>query len=237
MHTIGSKNIQSLFDSIARRYDWFNSIATAGMDRKWRKEAVRLAAPSLMENSLDAATGTGRLAVELASVSNNVSAIDFSSAMIKEAVEYVEKQGLTRNITILQSDVLNLPFRSESFNCATIGFGLRNLPNIQRGLEELYRVLKPNSYLVILDIVRPKGFAKKIIYKIFFQKILPYIGWFLSGKRQPYQYLPNSVESYLSPRELSALMESTGFRQVHYSLRAIGSIALHVGLKNPEKLQ
>jgi demethylmenaquinone methyltransferase/2-methoxy-6-polyprenyl-1,4-benzoquinol methylase len=85
--------------------------------------------------------------------------------------------------------------------------------------------------------VRPKGFAKKIIYKIFFQKILPYIGWFLSGKRQPYQYLPNSVESYLSPRELSALMESTGFRQVHYSLRAIGSIALHVGLKNPEKLQ
>ena len=231
MQTIGSKSVQDLFNSIALRYDWFNYIASGGMDHKWRKEAVKLAAPSFVENGLDAATGTGRLAVELAKMSENVSAVDFSSAMMKGAVKYVEKQGFNKNIFLLQSDVLNLPFRSESFNCATIGFGLRNLPDIQRGLEELCRVLRPDSHLVILDIVKPTGLIKKLIYHIFFLKILPYVGWFLSGKRKPYQYLPNSVETYMTPDELSALMESTGFHKVSYTLRAIGSIAIHVGLK------
>ena len=231
MQKIGSKSVQDLFNSIAKRYDWFNSIASGGMDAKWRREAVKLVAPSFVENGLDAATGTGRIAVELAKITKNVIAVDFSSAMIQSAEKYVEQQGFDQKISLLQSDVLNLPFRSESFNCATIGFGLRNLPDIQRGLQELFRVLRYDSRIVILDIVKPKGIIKKLIYKIFFQQILPYVGWFLSGKRQPYQYLPNSVETYLSPDELTHLMESTGFHEVSYSLKAIGSIAIHVGVK------
>lgn len=231
MQTIGSKSVQDLFNSIASRYDWFNSIASGGMDHKWRKEAVKLAAPSYVQNGLDAATGTGRIAVELAKITRNVTAVDFSSAMIESAAKYVEQQGFDQNIFLLQSDVLNLPFRSESFNCATIGFGLRNLPDIQRGLQELYRVLRRDSRVVILDIVKPTGLIQKLIYKIFFQKILPYVGWFLSGKRKPYQYLPNSVETYMTPDELTNLMESTGFHEVSYSLKAIGSIAIHVGVK------
>jgi demethylmenaquinone methyltransferase/2-methoxy-6-polyprenyl-1,4-benzoquinol methylase len=218
-----------MFDRIAKRYDAFNTVASFGRDEAWRRLAAKLAAPEHVERALDAASGTGKLAAALATQATHVAALDFSNPMLQKSKPIIAAAGLTERVLPLQADVLTLPFPDATFDCATIGFGLRNLDDIPAGLAEFMRVLKPGGRLVVLDIVKPKNIVSKAIYSVGFQGVMPLVGWALSGSRAAYQYLPNSVQRYLTPKELVVAMEQAGFSDVSYRNLMLGSIALHLG--------
>ena len=218
-----------MFDRIAKRYDTFNTVASFGRDEAWRQLAIQQAAPERISRALDAASGTGKLAAALAAKADHVTALDFSSAMLVRSKRLFEIQGLRKKVSPMQGDVLTLPFRDNTFDCATIGFGLRNLDNIFAGLTEFRRVLKPDGRLVVLDIVMPTNLASKVIFAIGFRSLLPLVGWALSGNHAAYQYLPKSVQTYLTPTELAAMMKKTGFSEVGYRKLFLGSIAIHWG--------
>ena len=229
MSTGHPQRVQQMFDRIAKRYDAFNTVASFGRDEAWRRLAVRLAAPEHVERGLDAASGTGKLAAALANQAAQVTALDFSAAMLQRSKSVLEQQNLEHRVNPLQGDVLALPFPDDTFDCATIGFGLRNLDDIPTGLAEFRRVLKPGGRLVVLDIVKPRNILNKAIYTIGFRGMLPLVGWALSGSRTAYQYLPDSVERYLNPKELVRAMEQAGFSGVSYRNLFLGSIAIHTG--------
>lgn len=216
-----------MFDRIAKRYDAFNTVASFGRDEAWRRLAVRLAAPEHVDRALDAASGTGKLAAALAAQATHVTALDFSNPMLQRSMPLLKAQGLSTRVASIQGDVLALPFPDATFDCATISFGLRNLDDIPAGLAEFQRVLKPGGRLVVLDIVKPKNIVSKAIYTIGFRGMLPLVGWALSGSRTAYQYLPASVQLYLTPTELVAAMTQAGFSDVSYQNLMLGSIALH----------
>jgi len=227
------RRVQRMFDRIAKRYDTFNTVASFGRDEAWRQLAVQLAAPDPINRALDAASGTGKLAAALAAKADHVTALDFSNAMLLRSKQLFEIQGLREKVSPLQGDVLALPFSDNTFDCATIGFGLRNLDNIFAGLTEFRRVLKPDGRLVVLDIVMPTNIVSKAIFYIGFRSMLPLVGWALSGNRAAYQYLPDSVQTYLTPPELAAMMKKAGFSEVGYRQLFLGSIAIHWGRVDP----
>lgn len=225
--------VQRMFDRIAKRYDAFNTVASFGRDEAWRRLAVRLAAPEHVERALDAASGTGKFAAALATRATHVTALDFSNPMLQRSQSLLEAQGLSASVASIQGDVLALPFPAATFDCATIGFGLRNLDDIPAGLAEFERVLKPGGRLVVLDIVRPSNILSKAVYTIGFRGMLPLVGWALSGSRTAYQYLPDSVQRYLTPSELVAALSDAGFSEVSYRKLMLGSIAIHSGRASP----
>lgn len=222
--------VQRLFDSIARRYDAFNTIASFGRDESWRRLTARMAAPAPVERGLDAAAGTGKLSAALAACAAHVTALDFSANMLARGGPDLTAQGLAGRVHRVQGDILALPFPDNTFDCATIGFGLRNLADIPLGLREFRRTLKLGGRLAILDIVRPRSALGRATYGVGFRRLLPLVGWALSGNRRAYQYLPDSVERYLDPDELAQEMEEAGFADVTFRNLMLGSIALHWGV-------
>lgn len=223
------RRVQRMFDAIARRYDAFNTVASLGRDESWRRLTARIAAPEPVALGLDAAAGTGKLSAALAARAEHVVALDFSAPMLLRGGPDLAARGLTKRIHRLQGDILALPFPDATFDCATIGFGLRNLADIPLGLREFRRALKPGGRLAVLDIVRPRGVVGKAAYGIGFRRVMPLVGWALSGERSAYQYLPESVERYLDPDELASAMAEAGFTDVGYRGLMLGSIAVHWG--------
>ena len=219
-----------MFDGIARRYDAFNTVASLGRDESWRRLTARIAAPEPVERGLDAAAGTGKLSAILAARARQVTALDFSAPMLARGGPELAAQGLSERIHRVQGDVLALPFPDATFDCATIGFGLRNVADIPLGLREFRRTLKPGGRLAVLDIVRPRSAIGRAAYGVGFRRLMPLVGWALSGDRGAYRYLPESVERYLAPDELAAAMTAAGFAGIGYRRLMLGTIAIHWGV-------
>ena len=224
------QRVQRMFDGIARRYDAFNTVASLGRDESWRRLTARIAAPEPVERGLDAAAGTGKLSAALAARVTQVTALDFSAPMLVRGGPDLAARGLSKRIQRVQGDVLALPFPDATFDCATIGFGLRNLADIPLGLREFRRTLKQGGRLAVLDIVRPRGAIGRAAYGVGFRRVMPLVGWALSGDRSAYQYLPKSVERYLAPNELAEAMQAAGFTNVGYRGLMLGAIAIHWGV-------
>ena len=224
------QRVQRMFDGIARRYDAFNTVASLGRDESWRRLTARIAAPEPVERGLDAAAGTGKLSAALAARVTQVTALDFSAPMLVRGGPDLAAQGLLERVHRVQGDVLALPFPDATFDCATIGFGLRNLADIPLGLREFRRILKPGGRLAVLDIVRPRGAVGRAAYGVGFRRVMPLVGWALSGDRGAYRYLPDSVERYLAPNELAEAMRAAGFTNVGYRGLMLGAIAIHWGV-------
>ena len=212
--------VRRMFDRIAPVYDAMNRLMTAGLDQRWR----RIAADSAVrpgDRVLDVCCGTGDLALAAHALGGRVTGVDFSERMLDRAVR---KSG---EIEWKRGDALRLPFGDESFDAVTVGFGVRNLEDLDRGLVELRRVLRPRGRLAVLEITQPRG-PLALFYRLWFDVLVPLVGKVLPGG-SAYTYLPASVRRFPAPDELAGLMRRAGFDPVAYRLFAGGIVALHVG--------
>jgi demethylmenaquinone methyltransferase / 2-methoxy-6-polyprenyl-1,4-benzoquinol methylase len=213
--------VRKMFDRIAPVYDAMNRVMTAGLDGRWRRDAAAtIVHPG--DEVLDACCGTGDLAIAAAAAGGRVTGLDFSEEMLARA------RRKAPGIEWVQGDLLELPFPDERFDAATVGFGVRNVQDLQRALSELRRVLRPGGGLAILEITQPQGILAPF-YRVWFDKGVPVIGKLLPGGAA-YTYLPASVRRFPGPAELAKLMQASGFRDVRYRVFGGGIVALHVGV-------
>jgi len=223
--TLEATQVRAMFDRIAGLYDAMNTVMTAGLHHRWRERAVELAAVGPGSRVLDVATGTGDLAVALARAvapDGEVVACDFSEKMLERA------RAKAPELRFEWADALSLPYASDSFDAATVGFGVRNFSDLRRGIEEMVRVVRPGGRVVILEITRPTRQPLAGFYKTWFDRIVPSLGR-VAGDAAAYSYLPSSVARFPPPRELAGVMDGCGLRSISYVLTAGGIIALHVG--------
>jgi demethylmenaquinone methyltransferase/2-methoxy-6-polyprenyl-1,4-benzoquinol methylase len=219
--------VRAMFDRIAGFYDLMNSVMTAGLHHRWRARAADLAAVGPGDSALDVACGTGDLAIELArrvGTGGEIVGSDFSEEMLEHArVKAPELQWEWAN-------ALELPYASGRFHAATVGFGARNFSDLDRGLAEMARVVRPGGRVVVLEITTPRRPPLSTFYSVWFDRIVPLIGR-LTGEEEAYTYLPSSVKRFPGPEGLAAAMERAGLTDIRWVLTAGGIIALHVGTK------
>jgi demethylmenaquinone methyltransferase/2-methoxy-6-polyprenyl-1,4-benzoquinol methylase len=208
-----------MFDRIAGVYDLMNTVMTAGLHHRWRARAVDLARVGPGDRALDVATGTGDLAIELASRGADVVGSDFSEGMLARA------RAKAPGIRWEQADALALPYGDDEFAAATVGFGARNFGDLERGLREMVRVVRPGGRVVILEITTPRKPPLSVFFSVWFDRIVPLLGRF----DEAYTYLPSSVRRFPSPVRLAGLLADAGCRDVGWILTAGGIIALHHG--------
>jgi demethylmenaquinone methyltransferase/2-methoxy-6-polyprenyl-1,4-benzoquinol methylase len=226
-----SEQVQGMFDRIAGRYDLLNSVMTAGLHHTWRKRAGDRAELSPGETALDICCGTGDLTIELASrvtPDGRVVGCDFSEPMLDLAREKASRDYAT-NARFEWADALNLPYDDERFDAVTVGFGVRNLSDLNRGLTEMRRVLSPGGRLVILEITQPTRPPLSSFFSLWFDRIVPLLGR-LAGDPEAYSYLPESVRSFPSSMGLAEKMDTAGFERIRWTLLAGGIIAIHSGV-------
>jgi demethylmenaquinone methyltransferase/2-methoxy-6-polyprenyl-1,4-benzoquinol methylase len=212
-----------MFDRIAPVYDAMNRIMTAGLDMRWRRLAAQ-AAVRPGDRALDAACGTGDLALaDLKAGASRVTGLDFSERMLERA------RLKSSAIEWVQGDMLALPFADGTFDAATVGFGVRNVADLELALRELRRVLRPGGRLAILEITQPRG-ALRPFFSLWFDRVVPALGKVLPGG-SAYTYLPASVKRFPNAEKLAELMRDAGFADVHFKLLAGSIVALHSGSK------
>lgn len=240
--------IRGMFDRVARRYDLLNNVMSLGQHRRWRRIAARLAGIP-RGRILDLATGTGDFALELACYpGTEVVGLDFSVAMLAAARvklarlpsavlpasaplhqvhELQDSRGAAR-VPLVQADALALPFPDQTFDGLTSAFLLRNLADLGAGLAEMHRVLKPQGWIVALDITHPRGVLGRLV-RAYFRAVVPLLGGLLSGEWSAYRYLPASVGPFPEPESLSGFFRAAGFHNVSFVRLGLGSVAVHVG--------
>jgi demethylmenaquinone methyltransferase/2-methoxy-6-polyprenyl-1,4-benzoquinol methylase len=211
-----------MFDRIAGVYDLMNSVMTAGMHQRWRKRAADLARVGPGSRALDVATGTGDLAVALAERGADVVGSDFAEKMLEIARRKAPA------IEFEQGNALGLKYDTDSFDAATVGFGARNFSDLDQGLREMARVVKPGGRVVVLEITTPQRPPLSWFFRLWFDKVVPLIGR-VAGDPDAYEYLPSSVRRFPGPRDLAAKMAGAGMDDVRWVLTAGGIIAIHSG--------
>ncbi len=219
--SLPSEGVRSMFDRIAPVYDAMNRLMTAGLDQRWRRDAAE-AVVKPGDRVLDSCCGTGDLAIAAAAAGGQVTAIDFSRPMLERARRKAPE------LEWVEGDALALPFADDSFDAATVGFGVRNLSELDRGLRELRRVLHPGGRLAILEITRPTGLLAPF-YRLWFDFLIPAAGKILPGG-SAYTYLPASVRRFPDPQGLARLMDEAGFGEIRWRKFAGGIVALHTGV-------
>jgi demethylmenaquinone methyltransferase/2-methoxy-6-polyprenyl-1,4-benzoquinol methylase len=216
-----------MFDRIARRYDLMNSLMSAGFHHRWRRRAASLARLGPGNRALDACCGTGDLALELkrrVGPNGRVIGLDFSEPMLDEARAKSARLGV--EVEYVQGNALELPFEDGAFDAVTVGFGVRNLADLEGGLAELARVVRPRGRLVVLEITSPRRPPLSWFYAVWFDRLVPLLGA-LASDRDAYTYLPRSVRRFPAAPELAALMENLGLQDVRYLFLAGGIVAIH----------
>jgi demethylmenaquinone methyltransferase/2-methoxy-6-polyprenyl-1,4-benzoquinol methylase len=225
--TLSEPQVRAMFDRIAGFYDLMNSVMTAGLHHRWRARAADLAALQPGDSALDVSCGTGDLAIELArrvGSGGMVVGSDFSEEMLERA------RAKAPALVWEWGNALELPYETGRFDAATVGFGARNFSDLDRGLAEMARVVKPGGRVVVLEITTPHKPPLSTFYSVWFDRIVPLIGR-LTGEDEAYTYLPSSVKRFPGPEGLAVAMDRAGLRQIRWILTAGGIIALHVGTK------
>jgi demethylmenaquinone methyltransferase / 2-methoxy-6-polyprenyl-1,4-benzoquinol methylase len=227
-----AEQVNRMFDRIADRYDLLNSVMTAGLHHRWRRRAADRAELAPGDAALDVCCGTGDLTLELASrVSPDgyVVGCDFSEPMLDLARRKAAQRG-DAAARFEWADALQLPYDAGRFDAVTVGFGIRNFADRDRGLLEMARVLRPGGRLVILEITEPKRPPLSTFYSLWFDRIVPKLGS-AAGDAEAYSYLPESVHSFPSPHGLAEKMDAAGLGQIRWTVLAGGIIAIHSGVR------
>lgn len=228
--------MRAMFDRIARVYDRMNSVMTAGLHHRWRERAAEFAQLAPGARALDVACGTGDLTLELAGrvgPGGEVIGCDFAEAMLelaraKAAATAADASSPRAPMRFEWANALELPYRDDEFAAATVGFGVRNFSDLERGLSELTRVVRPGGRVVILEMTTPTRPPLSTFFRIWFDRVVPLLGR-AAGDGDAFTYLPRSVRRFPGPQELAATMERCGLHRIRYVLTAGGIIAIHVG--------
>ena len=219
--TLAPAAVEAMFDRISPVYDAMNRVMTAGLDRRWRRLAAE-AVVSSGDEVLDACCGTGDLALAAERAGGRVTGLDFSERMLERACRK------SASVRWVRGDVLALPFEDKSFDAVTIGFGIRNVEDLEAGLRELARVLRPGGRLGCLEITRPRGLLRPF-FRLWFDGLVPLAGKLLPGGAA-YTYLPASVRRFPGPEDLAELMRRAGYAGIEWRLLGGGIVALHTAV-------
>lgn len=228
------QRVQGIFDGLAKDYDKMNDIISLGTHRSWR--AKTMASIDIPKNGqiLDVAAGTGDWTIALAKElgdKGHVTGFDLSSEMLAVAREKVREAGVSFWVTLTQGNAMELPYEDDTFDLVTIGFGLRNLPDAEKGMQELYRVLKPGGQLVVLETSQPDNPVIKPFWKMYFKGVMPMMGKVFAHDKDSYDYLEKTTEEFMSFTALADLMRETGFKTFAYQRFNFGAAAAHFGIK------
>ena len=223
--------ITQMFNNIAKYYDFLNHSLSFGMDHMWRKTAIRY----LKNNPqyiLDIATGTGDFAISAAKYTNaQITGIDISQGMLNIGMQKIKNKGLTNRINLQLEDSENLPFSNNKYDAVIVGFGVRNFDNLQKGLTEIYRVLKTHGIVTILEPSNPTLFPLKQLHNIYFHYILPFIGKIISKDKNAYTYLSKSVDTFPSRNDFLIELKKAGFNNYKHIPLTYGIVSLYIAIK------
>ncbi len=226
------EEVTKMFDNIAPRYDLLNRVLSVGIDTIWRKNAINELKDIKPQSILDVATGTCDLAIEAMRLKpKKVVGLDISSEMLALGQKKIEKKGLQDIIKLKLGDSENLPFESNTFDAATVSFGVRNFENLEQGLSELYRVVKPGGKLVVLEFSKPSKFPIKQVYFSYFKYVLPNIGKLVSKDQSAYTYLPASVQAFPEGEQFIEKLKGCGFKSATCKEQTFGICSIYTALK------
>lgn len=212
--TSKKEQVATMFDNIAPKYDFLNQLLSMGIHKGWRRKAVNLLKEVQPKNILDIATGTGDFAIEAMKLNpDKVVGVDISAGMLKIGVEKINKLGLQNKIELKLGDSESLPFADNSFDAITVGFGVRNFENLEKGINDIYRVLNSNGKIAILEFSKPKAFPIKQVYHFYFRYITPAIGKIFSKDSSAYTYLPESVKAFPDGEDFLNVLKKAGFKE------------------------
>lgn len=225
--------VTHMFNGISKSYDLLNRIITLGIDTLWRKRLIELVKKERHELVLDIATGTGDLVLALAKLdTEKIIGLDLSPGMLEIGKQKVKAKGLENRIDMQLGDSEALPYQSASFDVVTIAFGVRNFEHLEKGLEEILRVLKPKGTLVILETAVPKNKIFKAFYLFYTQQIMPFIGKLFSKDRSAYQYLSDSAAAFPCGKDFNNILEQIGFIEVEDFPQTLGVSSIYFAKKS-----
>lgn len=227
------EQVASMFDSIAFRYDFMNRFLSAGIDVTWRRKALQQLKALKPKYMLDVATGTGDVAIMANKMLNpeKITGIDISEGMLEFGRKKLLEQGLTAKIELLKGDSETINFNTDTFDAITVAFGVRNFQNLEKGLSEMYRVLKPGGKLVVLEFSRPKLPGVKTLYNLYMKVLAPGIGKMFAKNRKAYKYLNDSVQAFPERKNFIKIMEQCGFKNTYFKPLSLGICCIYCGSK------
>lgn len=231
--SIGKKQqVARMFNNISGRYDFLNHFLSLGIDIRWRKKAIQFLKPFQPKTILDVATGTGDFAFEaMALKPDKITGVDISEGMLAVGKKKVAAGGLTDTIELVYGDSENLPFPDNSYDAVIVAFGVRNFENLDKGLGEIHRVIKPGGHIVVLEFSKPSATPMKQLYQFYFRYILPVIGRLVSKDKAAYTYLPESVQAFPDGDRFLDHLKRAGFSQTNCMPLTLGISSLYTAAK------
>ncbi len=226
------EEVEQMFDNISVKYDFLNHFLSLGIDRIWRKKAVKELREVNPKKILDIATGTGDFAIANMKLKpEEIVGIDISNGMLEVGRKKMRKKKIDHIISMKQADSENLPFDDDHFDGLTVGFGVRNFENLEKGLSEMLRVLRPGGKAVILEFSKPKKFPVKQSFTFYSKYVIPVLGKSISKDEKAYAYLPESVEAFPEGKEFEAILTKLNYKNVKSSLVSGGIATIYTGIK------
>jgi demethylmenaquinone methyltransferase/2-methoxy-6-polyprenyl-1,4-benzoquinol methylase len=226
------EQVARMFDNISHRYDFLNHFLSMGIDKGWRKKAIKILKPLQPKYLLDVATGTGDFAIQALKLNpEKITGIDISSGMLEVGRKKMQDQGVASIIEMIQADSENLPFQENNFDAVTVAFGVRNFENLKLGLGEILRVMKPGALLVVLEFSRPRRFPFKQVYNFYFKTILPKLGNWISRDKAAYTYLPESVDAFPDGDDFLNVLKEVGYKNVSCKPLTFGISSIYTAQK------
>ena len=230
--TTKKEQVAKMFDNISHRYDFLNHFLSLGIDKGWREKAINFLRPLNPRQILDVATGTGDFALQALTLKpEKIVGVDISEGMLSVGRKKIANKHLEHLVELRSGDSENLPFAENKFDAVTVAFGVRNFENLNKGLNEIFRVLKPGGMLVVLEFSRPRKFPFKQLYRFYFRFILPRIGRVVSSDKAAYTYLPESVEVFPDGEDFIHILHQVGFKNTQCRSLTFGISSIYIGTK------
>lgn len=226
------EEVAEMFDNISKRYDFLNHFLSLGIDKLWRRKAVRQLKDLRPKRILDLATGTGDFAIAALKLNpDEVIGVDISQGMLDMGIQKMKKRGHDKIVKMQLADSEELPFEDASFDALTVGFGVRNYENLEKGLSDMLRIIRPGGKAVILEFSKPKKFPIKQVFGFYSKRVIPFLGKLISKDKRAYAYLPESVEAFPEGKDFETIMTKLGYKEVNSILLSGGIATIYMGLK------